>query len=151
VRENITLALLPQLIKHGIVDVKRQKEITAEFIKRLKIKTPSIDQPIRLLSGGNQQKVILARWMCMNPDLIILDEPTRGIDVGAKQEIERLIKELASQGISVLMISSELGEIIRNSDRVDVIRDGAKISELFGEQISQDVIMNTIAEGAQAV
>ncbi|MBQ6373774.1 MAG: sugar ABC transporter ATP-binding protein [Clostridia bacterium] len=144
VRENITLALLPKLTKYGFVDVKRQKKIVEEFIQRLGIKTPSIDQPIRLLSGGNQQKVILARWMCVDPDLMILDEPTRGIDVGAKQEIEKLIKELAEQGIGVLMISSEMSEVIRNSDRVDVIRDGRKIRELYGDDINQDEIMNTI-------
>ena len=147
VRENITLALLPTLKKFGMVDEKRQKQIVCEYIARLRIKTPNIDQPIKLLSGGNQQKVILARWMCMHPELIILDEPTRGIDVGAKQEIERLIKELAMDGISVLMISSEMSEIVRNSDRVDVIRDGEKVGELFGANINQDEIMNKIAEG----
>ena len=150
VKENLTLALLPRLKKAGFVQAKKQKEIVQKFVERLGIKIASIDQPIKSLSGGNQQKVILARWMCMHPDVMILDEPTRGIDVGAKQEIEKLINELASDGLGVLMISSEINEVIRNSDRVDIIRDGKKIGALSGEEIEQSAIMRVIAEGADA-
>lgn len=150
VRENITLALLPKLKKWGFVDVKKQREIVEKFVEKLGIKAASLDQPVKSLSGGNQQKVILARWMCTNPDLMILDEPTRGIDVGAKQEIEKLINELAHSGLGVLMISSELNEVIRNSDRVDVIRDGLKVCELEGGGINEQAIMRAIAEGQQA-
>lgn len=145
VRENMTIALLPRLSSFGFVRVKEQEKIVDSYIKRLKIKTPSPDQAICNLSGGNQQKVLLARWMCMNPKLIILDEPTRGIDVGAKAEIEELIRELSASGISILMISSELAELERNCDRIVVIRDGKAAGELRGSSISQDSIMETIA------
>ena len=145
VKENMTIALLPQISKFGVVSKKKQNEIVDEYIKRLKIKTPSPNQAIRNLSGGNQQKVLLARWICMNPKLIIMDEPTRGIDVGAKAEIETLIQELASNGISVLMISSELAELERNCDRVVVMREGKKLGELCGLDINQNAIMETIA------
>src|SRR6185295_6876006 len=102
VRENLTLALLPQLARSGIVDEARQREIVTRFIAMLGVKCSSPDQKIRELSGGNQQKVLLARWMCMNPKLLILDEPTRGIDVGAKAEIQALIRSLSDQGLGVL-------------------------------------------------
>lgn len=148
VKENMTIALLPQISKGGVVSQKKQTEIVNKYIERLKIKTPSPNQPIRNLSGGNQQKVLLARWLCMDPKLVIMDEPTRGIDVGAKAEIEALIQELASNGISILMISSEIAELERNCDRVVVMREGVKLGELVGDDINQDVIMQTIASGA---
>lgn len=148
VKENMTIALLPQISKFGVVSKKKQNEIVDEYIKRLKIKTPSPNQAIRNLSGGNQQKVLLARWICMKPKLIIMDEPTRGIDVGAKAEIETLIQELASNGISVLMISSELAELERNCDRVVVMREGKNLGELRGLDINQNAIMETIAAAA---
>lgn len=148
VRENLTIALLPKISKMGIVSSSRQKQIVDEYIKRLSIKTPSQNQPIRNLSGGNQQKVLLARWLCMNPKLVIMDEPTRGIDVGAKAEIEDLIQQLSSQGISILMISSEIAELERNCDRVVVIREGKKLGELLGDDINQDKVMEIIASGA---
>jgi ribose transport system ATP-binding protein len=105
---------------------------------------------VRELSGGNQQKVLLARWLCLSPRLLILDEPTRGIDVGAKGEIQRLINELADNGLGVLMISSEIEELIEGSDRVVVLRDGRSVAELPAEQISQDAIMSAMAHGAGA-
>jgi len=145
VRDNLTIALLPQISKFGIVQEKKQNEIVDYYIEKLSIKTPGRNQIIRNLSGGNQQKVMLARWMCMNPKLIILDEPTRGIDVGAKAEIESLIHAFSESGISVLMISSEMEELERNCDRVAVIRDGRKIAELIDEDISQEKIMQIIA------
>jgi len=151
VKENMTIALLPKISKMGIVSKKKQDLVVNEYIKRLEIKTPSANQPIRNLSGGNQQKVLLARWLCMNPKLIIMDEPTRGIDVGAKEEIEELILELASSGISVLMISSEIAELQRNCDRVVVIREGVKLKELIGRDINQDSIMAAIAGGSQTI
>lgn len=150
VKENITLAILPKLSKFGVVSAKGQDEIVSKYIKRLGIKTPHAEQKIRNLSGGNQQKTMLARWLCTNPALVILDEPTRGIDVGAKSEIEALIQEMAAEGISVLMISSELDELVRGCDRVAVLRDGRKVKELIGEEISQQNIMNAIAQGHEA-
>ena len=150
VKENMTLAFLPKIQKFGFVDAKKQNEIAKTYIERLKIKTPTPEQQICNLSGGNQQKVLLARWMCMNPKLIILDEPTRGIDVGAKAEIEVLIQELSDSGISVLMISSEIAELQRNCDRVIVMRDGRAVGELIDQDITQDNIMEMIAKGSES-
>lgn len=147
VRENLTLALLPTLSRHGIVDTKRQAEVVDRFIARLGIKTSGPDQRIRELSGGNQQKVLLARWLCTNPKLLILDEPTRGIDVGAKGEIQALLSELARDGLGVLMISSELEELAEGADRVVVLRDGRTVTELSGEHLTQDTIMHAMAHG----
>lgn len=146
VRDNISLVLLPRLSKLGIINKKKQQQIVDEFVKKLGVKTPNINQPIKLLSGGNQQKVILARWLCTQPEFLILDEPTRGIDVGAKSEIEKLIQDFANSGISVLMISSETDELLRNCDRVVVMRDGHVAGELGFEDISEDNIMRLMAE-----
>ena len=149
-RENLTLALLPHLRRNGIVDRKRQTETVDRFIKAIGIKCSSPDQPIRELSGGNQQKVLLARWLCTNPQLLMLDEPTRGIDVGAKRDIQVLIRQLANEGLAVLLISSELEEIIADSDRVVTLRDGRSVAQLTGDQISEDALMHAMAEGAAA-
>ena len=129
----MTITALPKISRFGVVSRQKQKEIVDKYIESINIKTPSPDQLICNLSGGNQQKVLLGRWLSMNPKLIILDEPTRGIDVGAKAEIETLIKEFSMNGISVLYISSELEELIRNCYRVVVIRDGKNSAELVGE------------------
>lgn len=150
VKENMTIALLPKLQKMGFVDTKKQDEIAKTYIEKLKIKTPTPEQLICNLSGGNQQKVLLARWMCMNPKLMILDEPTRGIDVGAKAEIEVLIQELSDNGISVLMISSEIAELERNCDRIVVLRDGRVVGEVTDTDINQNTIMELIAKGSES-
>ena len=147
VRENMTIAMLPKISKFGVLNARKQGQVVDRFIRSLNIKTPSAEQQIRNLSGGNQQKVLLARWLCMEPDLIILDEPTRGIDVGAKSEIEALIQEIAGRGIGVLLISSELEELVRNCHRVVVVRDGHNVGELEGEDISEEHIMERIAQG----
>jgi ribose transport system ATP-binding protein len=147
VAENLTLALMPQLTRAGVVDEAQQREIVERFIKRLGIKCSGPDQKIRELSGGNQQKVLLARWLAMNPKLLILDEPTRGIDVGAKAEIQALIKELADQGLSVLMISSELEEVLEGSDRVFVLREGRNAAEFSHDEINEGAVMAAMAHG----
>ena len=149
VKENLTLALLPQLTRYGIVQRKKQDAIVERFIQRLHIKTAGPDQKIRELSGGNQQKVLLARWMCLNPRLLILDEPTRGIDVGAKGEIQSLIGELADDGLGVIMISSELEELTEGCDKVVVLRDGQSVAEFSrqAEDLTQDTIMAAMAQG----
>lgn len=149
VKENITIAMLPKLNSMGFVKRKQQNEIVKKYIERLRIKTPSPEQAVCNLSGGNQQKVLLARWMCMNPKLIILDEPTRGIDVGAKAEIEELIQELSGNGISILMISSEIAELERNCDRIIVMREGVVTGELIDEEICQDKILESIAKASE--
>jgi galactofuranose transport system ATP-binding protein len=150
VRENLTLAALPALTRFGVVSRARQQEIVERFIRRLGIKATSAEQKIRELSGGNQQKVLLARWLCKNPKFLLLDEPTRGIDVGAKGEIQSLINELAGSGLGVLMISSELEELVEGSSRVFVMRDGERVAELRGPEISQDSIIHAMAEGRAA-
>ena len=147
VAENLTLALMPQLTKAGIVDEAKQRAIVEKFIKRMGVKCSGPDQKIRELSGGNQQKVLLARWLAMNPKLLILDEPTRGIDVGAKAEIQTLIKELADQGLAVLMISSELEEVIEGSDRVFVLREGRNVAEFSHEEATESAVMTAMAHG----
>jgi galactofuranose transport system ATP-binding protein len=147
VRENMTLAILPRLTSMGIVDEARQREIVDKFMKRLAIKASSAEQKIRELSGGNQQKVLLARWLCTDPKLLILDEPTRGIDVGAKAEIQALIRELADQGLGVLMISSELEEITEGADRVFVLSDGRTVADLLHAEASAGAIIEAMAHG----
>ncbi len=148
VRENLTLALLPALARHGVVSRARQAEIVTQYMTRLGIKASSPDQPISQLSGGNQQKVLLARALCLSPKLLILDEPTRGIDVGAKAEIQALINTLAREGLGVLLISSELEEITEGSDRVVVMRDGRSVADLARADVSQPVLLAAMAQGS---
>jgi monosaccharide-transporting ATPase len=148
VRENLTLAALPTLTTLGVVSRSRQQAIVERFMNRLGIKAANADQKIRELSGGNQQKVLLARWLCRNPKFLILDEPTRGIDIGAKGEIQALVNDLAESGMGVLMISSELEELVEGSSRVVVMRDGQRVGELRGAEISQQQIIHVMAEGS---
>jgi ribose transport system ATP-binding protein len=145
VRENITLGILPRLTSMGVVDEAKQRAIVDKFMARLAIKASNVEQKIRELSGGNQQKVLLARWLCTNPKLLILDEPTRGIDVGAKAEIQSLIRELADQGLGVLMISSELEEIVEGADRVFVLSDGRTVADLPHAEANASAIMAAMA------
>jgi ribose transport system ATP-binding protein len=147
VRENLTLAIMPQLAKNGVVDEARSREIVDRFIERLGIRCASPEQRIRELSGGNQQKVLLARWLCMNPRLLILDEPTRGIDVGAKAEILSLVRELAGQGLGVLIISSELEEVVEAASRIFVLRDGNTVAQLSGDAVNEQDVMAAMAHG----
>jgi ribose transport system ATP-binding protein len=149
VRENLTLAALPTLTRSGIVDRKQQEEIVDRFIQRLGIKTAGPEQKISELSGGNQQKVLLARWLCLSPRLLLLDEPTRGIDVGAKGEIQKLVEELAESGMGVLLISSELEEIMEGSDHVVVLRDGTTVANFARQDLSQDAILSAMAHGQE--
>src|SRR3984893_16174285 len=151
VQENLTLALLPRLARAGILDEEEQRKVVTAFIDQLRIKCISLAQPIRELSGGNQQKVLLARWLCMNPKFLILDEPTRGIDVGAKEEIQALIGQLAAEGLGVLMISSEMEEILEGSGRVFVLREGKTVANLEREQISEEAIIAAMADGTAAL
>ena len=127
---------------------KMQEEFVDKYIEILQIKTASKETPIKQLSGGNQQKVILGRWLLTNPDLLILDEPTRGIDVGTKTEIQKLVLRLADEGMSVIFISSEIEEMIRTCQRMVVMRDKKKVGELDANEISQKNIMSAIAGGA---
>ncbi len=143
VRENIILALQAHQGWFKYLSPPKQYEIAEKYIQLLNITTPSADQPVKNLSGGNQQKVILARWLATNPKLLILDEPTRGIDVGAKAEIQKLVLLLAEEGKSCLFISSELDEVLRTSHRIVVMRDKKKITEYTGE-LREGEIMKAI-------
>ena len=145
VRENLTLAILPALTRFGVVSRQRQAEIVDRYMQRLGIKASSADQPIRELSGGNQQKVLIARSLSMDPKLLILDEPTRGIDIGAKGEIQALVNELAADGLGVLMVSSEIEELVEGSTRVVVLRDGVSVAELSGADVCEAAIVHALA------
>lgn len=148
VRENIIIALQAKRGMFRLLSKKEQEEFTDKYIDILKIKTADREVPVKQLSGGNQQKVILGRWLLNNPDFLILDEPTRGIDVGTKTEIQKLVVSLAQEGMSVMFISSEIEEMIRTCSRMAVLRDGCKVNELHEEQLDQDSIMKAIAGGA---
>ncbi len=147
VRENMILAL--QVMKGFFKPMSRKQaeEYADQFIKRLKIKTPSTDTPIKSLSGGNQQKVILARWLLTHPEYLILDEPTRGIDVGTKVEIQELVLKLAEEGVSVTFISSEIEEMLRTCSRLIVMKDREIIGELCGDKVTQGDVMHMITKG----
>jgi len=147
VRENIILAMQAGLGWFKHLNSQEQYEIADRYIKLLNIATPSADQLVKNLSGGNQQKVILARWLATNPKLLIVDEPTRGIDVGTKAEIQKLILSLAEEGKSCMFISSELEEVLRTSHRIVVMRDRKKVAEFSGETAESE-IMNAIAGSA---
>jgi len=146
VRENIILALQAKRGIFRFLSKKQRNEVAEKFIETLKIVTPGTDQSVKNLSGGNQQKVILARWLAANPELLILDEPTRGIDIGAKVEIQKLILKLKDDGLAILFISSELEEVVRCATRIAVLRDRNVVKELTGKDINEQVIMKTIAE-----
>ena len=142
VAENTTMANLLNFMKGLFIDEKKEVEVTKEYVKVLETKTPSVDQLVVNLSGGNQQKVVVAKWLCKDSDILIFDEPTRGIDVGAKNEIYKLMNKLAGEGKSIIMISSEMTEILRMSDRIVVMCEGKKTGELDISEASQEKIMN---------
>jgi ABC-type sugar transport system ATPase subunit len=141
VRKNLTLTILEKIKKWIFVREAREKDICKDRVREYDIVTTGIEQEIQYLSGGNQQKVILAKWININPSLLILDEPTRGIDVGAKAEIYRLMRLLARQGTAIIMISSELPEIIGMSDRILVIHDGKVMGELAPSEATEERIL----------
>ncbi|MBT4577812.1 sugar ABC transporter ATP-binding protein [bacterium] len=143
--QNIVIAGIKKTTRFGFIRKAETQKISTSLVDRLSIKTPSLGQQVKNLSGGNQQKVIIARWLSLKPKILILDEPTRGIDVGAKAEIHNLLKELATEGVGVLMISSELPEILGVSDRILVMKEGHLVAVLDPELSSQDEIMQAAA------
>ncbi len=149
VRENIILALQAQQGWFNYLSRRKQNEIADTFIKLLKISTPSNDQLMKNLSGGNQQKVIVARWLATQSHILILDEPTRGIDIGTKAEIQKLVLQFAGEGKACIFISSELDEVLRTSHRVVVLRDRKLVAEYSGDTLSEQAIMQTIAGSPQ--
>jgi galactofuranose transport system ATP-binding protein len=145
VRENIALAVLPRMSRLGLVSDKRIDEIVEKYMTRLRIKASSPDQLVGDLSGGNQQKVLLARLLATGPKVLLLDEPTRGIDVGAKAEVQSLIDELAAEGLGVVLVSSDAEELIEGADRVVVLRDGVVVGTLTGDAVTTEDLMAMIA------
>lgn len=146
VRYNLTIEVLSQFIKGIFVDSKKENDITQKYIDMMDTKTPTLDQEMENLSGGNQQKVMIGRWLAMRPKILILDEPTRGVDVHAKAEIYSIMNDLVKEGMSIIMISSELPEIINMSDRVYVMADGRVKGCLDHTEVSQEQIMHLAAE-----
>ncbi|MDE7311684.1 MAG: sugar ABC transporter ATP-binding protein [Eubacterium sp.] len=147
VRENIIIALQAKRGMFKPLSRKEMEDFADKYIKVLQVKTASRETPIKSLSGGNQQKVIIGRWLLTNPDYLILDEPTRGIDIGTKTEIQKLVLQLADEGKSITFISSEVEEMLRTCSRMAVLRDGRKVGEIEGEDLTQEKIMQTIAGG----
>ena len=147
VRDNIILAA--QVLRGFFKPFSKAEanKFADEYIKLLEVKTASADTPIKSLSGGNQQKVILGRWLLTHPEYLILDEPTRGIDIGTKIEIQKLVLKLASEGMSVTFISSETDEMLRTCSRLVVMRDRKVVGELSGTDLTQTKVMETIAGG----
>lgn len=145
IRFNASLACLPRILKAGVLSTRKEKAIVSELVTKLHIKTSSMENKVSSLSGGNQQKVVLAKWLANNPCILILDEPTRGVDVGARFEIYSIMKELAAQGVCIIMISSDLPEVIGMSDRVYVMYEGKLQGELKKEELNEDAIMRYAA------
>jgi len=141
VLENTTLPILGKLSSGGFIQGRRERALARDYVQRLNVRTPSLDQDVSKLSGGNQQKVVIARWLATHPNVLILDEPTRGIDVGAKAEIYQLINELAGAGMGVLMISSEMPEILGLADRILVMQGGRLTGELAGDSATENAVM----------
>jgi ABC-type sugar transport system ATPase subunit len=139
---NISFPIVRKLSKFGVVDTKTEQKITEQYRQRIDIKTPNMEQRVINLSGGNQQKVVLAKSLAAESDILIFDEPTRGIDVGAKQEIYNLMCELADGGQAILMISSDMEELLGMSDRIMVLCEGKLAGEVKREQFSQDYILD---------
>jgi ABC-type sugar transport system ATPase subunit len=149
VRENASLAVLDALSKWSIVDRLEEKRRVEEMVQRLRVKTPSLETRVLTLSGGNQQKVVIAKWLLAKPKVLILDEPTRGVDVGAKAEIYGLMNDLVRQGVAIIMISSELPEVLGMADRILVMREGEKAAELSRAEATEELVMKHATLGAR--
>ena len=142
VAENTSMAVLKKFVKRLFIDKAKETREAERYVKLLNTKTPGVDQPVLNLSGGNQQKVVIAKWLVRDCDILIFDEPTRGIDVGAKSEIYHLMNQLVEQGKSIIMISSEMSEILRMSDRIIVMCEGRITGDIPIEEANQECIMS---------
>jgi ABC-type sugar transport system ATPase subunit len=149
IRENLGLSILDRLSRFGVVRLGAERALARQLVQSLRVRTPSIEQKVLNLSGGNQQKVVIAKWLALHPKILIMDEPTRGIDIGAKAEVHGLMHQLAADGVAILMISSELPEILGMSDRVLVMRQGRIAGELARSEATQEAIM-ALATGVAA-
>jgi ribose transport system ATP-binding protein len=149
VAANATLAALARVVRGGLISGRRERELAGEFAQRLGVKTPSLEQVVRNLSGGNQQKVVLAKWLAANPRVLLLDEPTRGIDLGAKREIYALIDQLAHAGLGVLMASSELPELLGIADRIIVLCEGRVAGEFARGKATEEALLKAALPAAR--
>jgi ribose transport system ATP-binding protein len=149
VAANITLADLGSLTRHGLIDAREEQRLARSWVDRLKVKTPSINALCLNLSGGNQQKVVLAKWLATQPKVLLLDEPTRGIDINAKQEIYAIINELARSGLGVVMVSSELPEILAIADRILVLAEGRLTAEFARIEATEESILQAALPAAR--
>jgi len=143
VRENIVLGALRLLFPTGLINTARERSLAQDYVDKLRIQTPGLSRLVQYLSGGNQQKVVLAKWLATKAKIFILDEPTRGVDVGAKLEIHRLMDEMVEQGTPILMISSELPEVIGMSDRIYVMHEGTISAEYSRDEATQEKILES--------
>jgi putative multiple sugar transport system ATP-binding protein len=144
IARNVTLANLPAVSRRAVLNENRETQVAEDYRRALNIRTPGVFQKVVNLSGGNQQKVVLSKWLFAEPEVLILDEPTRGIDVGAKFEIYGIINDLSAQGKGVVMISSEMPELLGMCDRIYVMNEGALVGELTAAEASQEAIMSLI-------
>lgn len=149
VKENASLSVLKTAMPFGWINQKREVEIVQNYKDQLRIKTPTLNTPVASLSGGNQQKVVLARWLATKPKILLLDEPTRGVDVGARAEIQQMIEKLVAQGLAIIIISSDIMELLQMSDRILVIREGRSVAELKGDHCTKEEVLK-YATGANA-
>jgi putative multiple sugar transport system ATP-binding protein len=150
IKTSVVSAKLSKIARAGVVDDLQEHKVAEEYRQELRVKTPTVDEGVSKLSGGNQQKVVLAKWMFTDPELLILDEPTRGIDVGAKTEIYNIIRELASRGVGVVLISSELPELLGVSDRIYTIFEGTITSELPASQADPETLLKGMTSNPNA-
>jgi ribose transport system ATP-binding protein len=146
VRENLTITLLDRLSRRGALDRRQTTEIAGDYVKRLDIRTRSLGQPVRRLSGGNQQKIVLGKWLATDPRVLILDEPTVGVDIATKTDIVALAHELADQGRAVLVISSEFSELLALADRIVVLRDGTVERELARSEVTDEPHLHRLVQ-----
>ena len=149
IRNNITLASLKDIGRYGMINAAMEEEAAQKYFEELNVKANHLDVKVNTLSGGNQQKVVLSKWLMKHPKVLILDEPTRGIDVGAKYEIYKIMVNLARQGMGIVMISSELPELISMSDRIIVLANGRLTGEIEGREATQENIMHLATMGAK--
>ena len=147
VRENASLPSLRRDQRSGFLNRTAERTVARETVEKLGVKTPGLEQTVQHLSGGNQQKIVLGKWLALQPRLLLLDEPTRGIDIGAKREIYRLMDQLAAEGVAVLFVSSEMEEVLGMADRVLVMHEGQLAGELARGQLSEEAVMH-LATGA---
>src|SRR5699024_7423380 len=141
IRENNSLNNMKNISKHGVISTAKEKPLVQQLIERLNVKSTNKEQTVKSLSGGNQQKVVIAKWLGIQPKILILDEPTRGVDVGAKKEIYKIINELTKEGVAIIMISSELPEVLGVSDRIMVIHEGTITKTFQKNDADQEKIM----------